>query len=456
MNLERAEFLDQLPFSVCICDASGAVRFRNAAAVTMFGEVAVGGGEPCFGAARLFRSDGIPLPAAEHPAVAALARGAASRRLDVLVERPGGERVEAVAAAMPSLGDDGCPEGAVCVLVELATLPPGRPPARHLAAIVEGTEDAILSLAPDLTISAWNQGAARLFGYQPTEAVGRPFEMLVPAERQRAEAEALRRVLDRGTSERFEAERLRSDGTRIHVAVTSSPMAGRGGETVAVSQIARDVTESRRSMERQDLVIAEMNHRVKNLLILAGSIVGLAARTAASPQALARDVAQRLAALARAHELTLPRNRYDGTSAESPVSLHALIESVLSPHDRRSDGSSRIRITGDDTRVAGGMPLTGLALLLHEFATNAAKHGSLAHEAGTVGVQAAVADAHLVLTWTEEGGPPPGDPAQGDGFGTRLVDLAARQLEAELSREWRHEGLRIRLSIDLSRLSAPH
>jgi two-component sensor histidine kinase len=99
--------------------------------------------------------------------------------------------------------------------------------------------------------------------------------------------------------------------------------------------------------------------------------------------------------------------------------------------------------------------MTALALLLHEFATNAAKYGALSTPTGRVQVDCSEHDDAFVLTWTESGGPPVRGQPSGEGFGSLLARLTVTgQLAGELARDWRPKGLVIRLSVDLGRLAS--
>ncbi len=121
------------------------------------------------------------------------------------------------------------------------------PAAAYLAALVESSEDAILSKAMDGTITTWNAGAERLYGYRAEEVVGQPFSVLLPPE-QAGEAEAILARLRRGERvEHFETERVRKDGTRIDVSVSYSPIRDEAGRLVGTAVIARDVTERKRA-----------------------------------------------------------------------------------------------------------------------------------------------------------------------------------------------------------------
>ena len=116
----------------------------------------------------------------------------------------------------------------------------------HLAAVVESSDDAIIGKSLDGTITAWNPGAASLFGYSAIEAVGKPIQMLLPPERINEEADILARIKDGARVKHFETVRIRKDGTHVPVSVTISPIRDRLGTIMGASQIARDITDRMR------------------------------------------------------------------------------------------------------------------------------------------------------------------------------------------------------------------
>jgi two-component sensor histidine kinase len=188
-----------------------------------------------------------------------------------------------------------------------------------------------------------------------------------------------------------------------------------------------------------------MSHRVKNLFALSGSIVGLSARSAKSPQQLSESTRARLAALARAHALT-----FSHEAAHEPTTLQSLVRTIVAPFDEAEH--SRIVLSGIDAGISGP-PVTSVALLLHEFATNAAKYGALSADSGSIKVVFQEEGDSIVIHWTERGGPPVAAPTGGLGFGEVLSRIAVSdQLGGEIVRDWRPEGLAIRLSVPRARL----
>ncbi|HXB02052.1 MAG TPA: PAS domain S-box protein [Opitutaceae bacterium] len=113
----------------------------------------------------------------------------------------------------------------------------------RLAAIVESTDDAIVSKTPEGIITSWNRGAAKVFGYTAQEAIGQPMLMLFPRDRTGEEAGILARLRNGESIDHFETIRVKKDGKQIDVAVTISPITDSQGRVVGVSQIARDITE---------------------------------------------------------------------------------------------------------------------------------------------------------------------------------------------------------------------
>ena len=123
-------------------------------------------------------------------------------------------------------------------------------PASHYEAIVESSDDAILTKDRDATITSWNPAAERLYGHPPSEAIGQPITILIPADRRGEELEILDRVLAGDRIEHYDTERVTKDGRRIHVSLTISALRSQSGEIVGASVIARDATLQRRAEER--------------------------------------------------------------------------------------------------------------------------------------------------------------------------------------------------------------
>ncbi len=130
----------------------------------------------------------------------------------------------------------------------------------QLAAVVESSDDAIISKTLEGVITTWNSGAERLFGYTAREAIGQPIFMLIPAELQKEEPTILERLKRGERIEHYETIRVRKDGSRLNISLTVSPVKDSRGKIVGASKIARDITDEKR---RQDaLRESELRFRV--------------------------------------------------------------------------------------------------------------------------------------------------------------------------------------------------
>ena len=125
---------------------------------------------------------------------------------------------------------------------------------RHLAAIVETTDDAVVSADPEGRITAWNPGAERIFGYPAAEALGRQISFLAPADLHQEQREVLALVTGGEPLYNYETQRLRADGTSIDVALTVSPLTGDDDQIHGVSLIARDMTARKRAERAKEFL----------------------------------------------------------------------------------------------------------------------------------------------------------------------------------------------------------
>jgi len=264
--------------------------------------------------------------------------------------------------------------------------PAGRRKARPqlLASIVEHADDAIVSVDLNGTITSWNNGAARLLGHTEAEMIGRPMMIMVTTDRHAAELEILARIHRAERVGHHETVCQRKDGSFVELSVAVSPIGDADGGIIGASMIARGRPDGRRTREEQDMLFREMGHRIRNLFAPASGAVALSDRFAPTPQDMADTVRSRLDALARAHDLTLPTLADAADPAETRATLHALIRTIVSPYgDVQRGGGERVTILGPDVPISGGAVAT-FALLLHEFATNAAKYGALSSPSGHV------------------------------------------------------------------------
>lgn len=298
--------------------------------------------------------------------------------------------------------------------------------AAWLAAIVEDSTDAILSKTLDGTITSWNAGAERLFGYPREEAVGRPISLIIPEDRLHEEADIVARLRLGERIDRFETIRRTRDGISVQVEVTISPLRSADGTIIGASTIARDIGDRLRHASGQALLLSEMRHRIKNLLSIVQGLVSIGGRRADDVPAFTEQLTARITSLAAAQELVLQsEDRSDGAC----TTLGEVLAAVMAPY--RDDGITLV----DCDAVVGQHAMTSLALLFHELATNAVKYGALSNPDGSLSVDIATDAAAVSIFWREEGGQQSERPQA--GFGTSLLDATLRGLQGTIVREWR-------------------
>ena len=214
----------------------------------------------------------------------------------------------------------------------------------------------------------------------------------------------------------YEGRFRRPDGALRIVALDARPRFDAMGAFRGHVGVAADLTETREAERRQQLLINELNHRVKNTLAIVQALVRCTLKENDVPPFAANAVADRLIALAAAHDV-LSRELWENAE------LNDLIASTIGPY------GERISATGPSVRVS---PKTAIALAmgLGELATNAAKHGALSTTEGRVELRWSLRDAVIEMEWREHGGPPVESP-QITGFGSFLLGQA---LAVELGR----------------------
>jgi PAS domain S-box-containing protein len=447
---KSSALLQALPAAVYTTDAEGRITFYNEAAAALWGfRPELGKSEWC-GSWRLYWPDGRPMQHSECPMAVALMEKRAIRGAEAIAERPDGTRVPFLAYPTPLFDDSEELIGAVNTLVDITDRKKAEEAALRLAAIVESSDDAIVSKTLNGIIKTWNTGAERLFGYTAEETIGRPITILIPPDHIDEEPAILERMRRGERIDHYETVRRRKDGSVVDVSLSVSPLKDQHGRIIGASKIARDISERKRAQEQQRLLLREMNHRVKNLFTLAGTMVTLSARYAQTSRQLAEAVNERLVALARAHDLTLPEITNAGKSFGRSTTLLDLARTILAPYQTQCDAP--VSFNGPGVAIAGNAAI-GLALLLHEMATNAAKYGALSIEPGRVDVSWRVMGDALKFEWRERGGPPVNGEPEKEGFGSLLERLTVTgRLHGTISHDWSKEGLTVRLSAPLAQL----
>ncbi|MDP3339127.1 sensor histidine kinase [Frigidibacter sp.] len=211
-----------------------------------------------------------------------------------------------------------------------------------------------------------------------------------------------------------------------------------------------DITGRKQAEEGHELLAGEMSHRVKNLLAIATGLTRITSRSSTSIEDMTKQLMNRLTALGRAHDLVRPLPGEQGKTAL----LGDIFAVLLSPYDDEGAFAGRIRVAVPRMGVGNGTA-TGLALVVHELATNSVKYGALSVEGGTLDVSGSMVGEDVQICWTEQGGPEASSPAEMSGYGSSLVRQTMEgQLGGSVSYEWSKTGALVTLVISGQQISS--
>ena len=243
--------LDGLPAAIYLTDREGRLTYFNAAAEKLSGRKPELGVDQWCVTWKIFLPDGNRLPHAQCPMALAL-RGedVGGGEIECIGERPDGSRFWFTPYPSVLRDNNGIITGGINMLVDITarkTAQFDEQRAAHLlAAIVDSSDDAIISKNLDGIITSWNKSAERLFGYTADEITGKPITMLIPPDRLSEEPEIIARLKRGERVDHFETIRRRKDGSLLDISLTISPIKNSQGRIIGASKVARDVTEQKR------------------------------------------------------------------------------------------------------------------------------------------------------------------------------------------------------------------
>ncbi len=286
--------------------------------------------------------------------------------------------------------------------------------------IVRTVQHPLLVLNRDMRVRTANTAFRELFAVFEEEPKGRLIFELGTGEWNNP---PLRGLLDKVLSagdeiHNFEIEQeFRLSGRRTML-LTACRLPQDGGRDELILVAIEDITERRRAEEHREILVGELNHRVKNTLAVIQSIASQTLGQASTIEGARTAFSARLINLANAHDV-LTRENWDGAD------LVNIVTDTVEPH---AEGN-RFQIVGERVRLGPSASLA-ISMAMHELCTNAAKYGALSTEAGKVAIvwrlEGVGEDRRLKLTWTESGGPLVDAPKR-KGFGSRLIERALAQ-----------------------------
>ncbi|MEO6198552.1 MAG: HWE histidine kinase domain-containing protein, partial [Sphingomicrobium sp.] len=301
-----------------------------------------------------------------------------------------------------------------------------------LQSVLDTAFDAVIVMSDDGLVIGWNANAEASFGFTGEEAMGRRLSELIIPERYRdAHENGMKHYIATGEgpvlNNRIEIEALHRDGREfpVELSITASEQFG---DRLFIGFL-RDISDRRAVAERQQRVLHESEHRVRNMLTVVAAIAQQTARGADNLEAFSEAFAGRLESLAEAHKLLVGKVWQD-------VALTALVERVLG-----SDlAAGRARFGGPEILLKPGKVL-GLSMILHELYTNAVKYGALCTDEGELLLEWTADGGEAEMIWSELGVPCSPE-LHGTGFGKRMIAMSVKaDLGGTIEREWRPDGL---------------
>lgn len=319
-------------------------------------------------------------------------------------------------------------------------------PSADLNAVLKTALDAVVVMRLDGTVAGWNDVATRTFGWTFEEAEGlRMGDLIVPPQYREAHERGLAHYLATGEGpvldRHIEIEAMHRDGHSLPIELSITPT-DQFGEKVFLGFL-RDISERHAAQRRQALMMAELNHRVKNMLAVVAGIAHQTARTSSSLDTFRASFAGRLDALARGYEM-LSWREWD------VADLGELVESLVGPY--ASGEAPRASFDGPPVALDARQVLS-LSMIFHELITNAAKYGALTQAGGHIDVawKREAEGAPVQIIWSESGLAGVKAPAK-QGFGLNMIRMSAsHELGPAVETEWRENGLQVRLQLPAPR-----
>ncbi|MGE0426153.1 MAG: sensor histidine kinase [Reyranellaceae bacterium] len=293
----------------------------------------------------------------------------------------------------------------------------------ELTRLIDGIGEGFYALDSTFRIVRFNEAAVRHFGVPAESVLGRVLWDVFPSATETELGRLFRRTMAARDTVISEARSVLVHGRWL--AYRLFPL----GDGMGV--VFRDVTDRKRAEEDRELLINELNHRVKNTLATVQSIARQSLTGRGVPQAVQRGFEARLQALGNVHTLLTEQN-WEGAA------LHEVVGISLKPHGVADP--ARFTLEGPDFRLRPKCAVA-LSLALNELGTNASKYGALSSLTGRVEVVWRIFGDTFGLRWRESGGPPVGTPTR-RGFGSRLIERGlAAELRGRVKIEYRPDGV---------------
>ena len=450
--------LDLLPVAVLICDANGKlVRYNNRAAELLHSRPpATLLNTCCCSTHALLLPDGTPQAKDLSPLMQALSGGTITHDRPLIVERNDGSQIPTTVSAAPLRTAEGQIFGAVACYQDASdrfalaqarqTEQALRESQQRFAATYESAGIGIAEVDAEGRLLRINEAYCAISGYSRQELIGRDYLSLTHPDDQAQEIKLYNQLIE-GDLDRYTLEKrhVSKSGNIGWLAINASAVRDEDGTFLYAVRILRDITARKLAQQRQQMLMGELNHRIKNILTTVQSFAYQTIRQTSDPQIFYEKFQGRLLALSKAHNL-LTRTQWEGAS------LRDIIEEQILPFQEANN--RRIQLNGGAVDLSPEQAVV-LGMVFHELLTNAVKHGALSRIDGHVQIHWHVrqepgsSQRWLNLRWSETNGPIITQPDR-QGFGSVFIGRSIRdQLNGSAQLDYQPSGLVCILEIPL-------
>ena len=441
------QLLGSLPAAIHTTDAAGRITYCNKAAIELWGVTPELGKDKCSNLGRLYYPDGTLVPVDECPTKVCLTERRAMKGREALFERPDGTRIPIIPYPAPLTDERGEVVGVVSMKIDITERKQAEQALAERNAQLDLAHKAarVGSYTYDFVARTMriSRASAAIYGLSPGTVEINAEEWRARVHRddvERLSAEHIVAFRERRRELICEFRYVRPGGEIRWIEARSLVAYDDAGRAERMTGVYIDVTERRKTEDHKSLLVAELDHRVKNVLACVAAVAQQSRECSRSADQFLEVLNGRINSLANAHAL-LSRSRWEG------VGLDELVRSELARC--MSEGNNLIE--GPDI-VLAAEATQPLAMVLHELTTNATKYGALSSRCGRVSVcweRQAGRNSHdrLALEWRETGGPPIVVPGP-SGYGSSVIrDLIPYELGGSVDYVLAPEGVRCRVEI---------
>lgn len=275
---------------------------------------------------------------------------------------------------------------------------------RRLMAIIESSDDAIISKDLNSIITSWNASAMRIFGYSPEEMIGQSILKIIPPDRHSEEPKILAQLSQGIRVDHFETQRLRKDGTLIEVSLTISPIKNWAGDVVGLSKIARDITDKKMMEQKKDEFVGFVSHELKTPLTSLKSYLQIAQKKISDTDFVERALERAYLQTKKMENMIgsfLHLSRIEGGHIrieKLPFNLSKLIDETIADARIASPNHQISHTSQGDINVLADREK--ISMVLTNLISNAQKYSP---KGGQITLSAAPGDGSVLISISDEG-----------------------------------------------------